>query len=270
MMARHGTEQDDCVLFAVEHGIGRITLNRPDRLNALSLAMHHRLSAILDEIERRNDLRVLLLIGAGRAFCAGQDLSERPVEQTGAPLDLGESLELRYNPLVRRLMAVNVPLLCAVNGVAAGAGAGLALLADMVIAAESARLILSFTRIGLMPDCGVSWLLPRLIGQPRALGMALTGDAIPARQAEAWGMIWQAVPDAAFSSTVEAMLQTLAQAPTQALMATRHAMRGAWLRDLDAQLELERDEQRRLGLTEDYREGVSAFRDKRQPQFRAR
>jgi 2-(1,2-epoxy-1,2-dihydrophenyl)acetyl-CoA isomerase len=260
---------DDCVLFALEDGVARIVLNRPDHLNAISLAMHQRLAAILDRIEACPDLRVVLLTGAGRGFCAGQDLGERPVEQDG-PLDLGESVEQRYNPLVHRLVNLPVPLVCAVNGVAAGAGASLALLADMVIATESASFILSFAKIGLMPDCGISWLLPRLIGQPRALGMAMTGQRISARKAEGWGMIWQCAPDEEFVETVEALVASLALAPTLGLMATRQAIRASWQQSLDAQLDLERDGQRRLGLTQDYREGVSAFRQKRPPQFRAR
>ncbi len=260
---------EDCVLFSVGDGVARITLNRPSQMNAISLGVHARLRAILDEIEAREDIRVILLTGAGRGFCAGQDLGERPVEQD-APLDLGESVEQRYNPLVRRLVNLPVPLVCAVNGVAAGAGASLALLADMVVACESASFILSFAKIGLMPDTGASWVLPRLIGQARALGMAMTGERIPARQAEEWGMIWKAVPDADFAEAVEASVAALAKAPTRGVMATRDAIRGSWLRDLDAQLDLERDGQRRLGHTADYREGVSAFRQKRSPEFRGR
>lgn len=261
------SDSETCVLFALEDGVARIVLNRPDQLNAITVGMHQRLSDILDEIEACADLRVVLLTGAGRGFCAGQDLGERPVEQEG-PLDLGESIELRYNPLIRRLARLPVPLVCAVNGVAAGAGAALALMGDMVIAAQSASFILSFAKIGLMPDCGISWLLPRLIGQPRALGMAMTGERISAARAQEWGMIWQCAPDEDFIEHVEALVASLAAAPTQGIMAARNAIRQSWARDFDAQLDIERDGQRRLGHTKDYREGVSAFRQKRRPQFR--
>ncbi|NKJ02617.1 2-(1,2-epoxy-1,2-dihydrophenyl)acetyl-CoA isomerase PaaG [Novosphingobium sp. SG707] len=261
------SDSQTCVLFALEDGIARIVLNRPDQLNAITVGMHQRLAEILDEIEACADLRVVLLTGAGRGFCAGQDLGERPVEQEG-PLDLGESIEQRYNPLIRRLARLPVPLVCAVNGVAAGAGAALALMGDMVIAAQSASFILSFARIGLMPDCGMSWLLPRLIGQPRALGMAMTGERITAARAQEWGMIWQCAPDEDFIEHVDALVSSLAAAPTQGIMAARDAIRQSWARDFDAQLDIERDGQRRLGHTQDYREGVSAFRQKRRPQFR--
>lgn len=257
----------DCVLFAVAGGVARVTLNRPEQLNAISLDVHRRLREILEELDARDDVRVMLLTGAGRAFCAGQDLGERRVEEGAPPPDLGESVGTLYNPLVRRLAALPFPWVCAVNGVAAGAGANLALLADVVIAAESARFIQSFAKIGLMPDCGGSWTLPHLIGQPRALAIALTGEPVPARDAEAWGMIWKAVPDAEFADHVERFVTALAKAPTMGLTATRDAIRSAWSRSLDEQLDLERDGQRRLGLSQDYREGVGAFKAKRPPQF---
>jgi 2-(1,2-epoxy-1,2-dihydrophenyl)acetyl-CoA isomerase len=261
------TDNDDCVLFSVSGGVARITLNRPDQLNAVSLGVHRRLREILDELERRDDIRVMLLTGAGRAFCAGQDLGERKVEEGAPPPDLGESVGTLYNPLVRRLAGLRFPWVCAVNGVAAGAGANLALLADIVIAKESARFIQSFARIGLMPDCGGSWTLPHLVGQARALAIALTGEPVSAKDAEAWGMIWKAVPDAAFDGVVENLVAGLAAAPTLGLTAARDAIRTAGSRTLDAQLDLERDGQRRLGLSQDYREGVSAFKAKRSPRF---
>lgn len=260
----------DAVLFGVSEGIARITLNRPDRLNAISLDMHRRLAEILDAVESRSDVRVMLLTGAGRAFCAGQDLGERKAEDGAPPPDLGESVGTLYNPLVRRLAALPFPWVCAVNGVAAGAGANLALLADIVVAKDSARFIQSFASIGLMPDCGGSWTLPHLIGQARALGLALTGEPVSARDAAAWGMIWQAVPDAAFDGVVEDLVAGLARAPTLGLTATRDAIRSAWSRRLDEQLDLERDGQRRLGLSQDYREGVSAFKAKRPAVFAGR
>lgn len=264
-MSEHA--DDDCVLFSVSGGVARITLNRPEQLNAVSLGVHRRLREILDEIETRGDIRVMLLTGAGRAFCAGQDLGERKVEEGAPPPDLGESVGTLYSPLVRRLAALPFPWVCAVNGVAAGAGANLALLADIVVAKESARFIQSFARIGLMPDCGGSWILPHLVGQARALAIALTGEPVSASDAATWGMIWKAVPDAEFDGVVEGMVTTLAGAPTLGLTAARDAIRSAWSRSLDEQLDLERDGQRRLGQSQDYREGVSAFKAKRSPRF---
>lgn len=258
---------DDCVLFSVNEGVARLTLNRPEQLNAISLGVHRRLGEILGQMEARDDIRVMLLTGAGRAFCAGQDLGERKVEE-GAPMpDLGESVGTLYNPLVRRLMSLRFPWVCAVNGVAAGAGANLALLADIVVAKESARFIQSFARIGLMPDCGGSWTLPHLIGQARALAIALTGEPVSARDAAAWGMIWKAVHDDDFADCVEQLVAGLAQAPTLGLVAAREAIRTAGSRSLDEQLNLERDGQRQLGRSRDYREGVSAFKAKRPPVF---
>ncbi|WP_157218190.1 2-(1,2-epoxy-1,2-dihydrophenyl)acetyl-CoA isomerase PaaG [Flavisphingomonas formosensis] len=260
---------DQPVLLAMEQGIARVTLNRPDRLNALTVELHERLLEILDMLEARRDVRVMLLTGSGRAFSAGQDLGERDVDGD-APLDLGANIETYYNPLVRRLVALPFPLICAVNGVAAGAGANIALLGDIVIAKESARFIQSFARIGLMPDSGGTWTLPHLVGQPRALALAMTGDPIDARRAADWGMIWKAVPDAEFDAEVESFARRLAAAPTSALVAIRGAVRSAWDRTLDAQLDLERDEQRLLGRNDDYREGVRAFKAKRQPRFTGR
>jgi len=256
----------DCVLFSVEDGIARLTLNRPDRLNAISLAVHERLAGIMTELEQRHDVRLLLLTGNGRAFCAGQDLGERRVEDP-TDMDLGESIEARYNPLVRRLVSLPFPFLCAVNGVAAGAGANLALLADIVVARESARFVQSFARIGLMPDCGGSWTLPHLVGQARALAIALTGEPVSARDAATWGLIWKAIPDDEFHEEVDRLALMLARAPTKALLATREAIRSAWMRSLDAQLDLERNSQRELGRTRDYREGVLAFKERRVPCF---
>jgi 2-(1,2-epoxy-1,2-dihydrophenyl)acetyl-CoA isomerase len=214
-------------------------------------------------------VRVLLLTGAGRGFCAGQDLTERKVED-GVKFDLGHSIEKYYNPLARKLLALPFPVLCAVNGVAAGAGANLALLCDLVIARNSAKFVQSFANIGLLPDTGGSWLLPHLIGQARAMGLALTGEPITGAQAAAWGLIWRAVEDDAFAAETEALAARLAKAPTQGLLATKRAIRNAFNISLDTQLDLERDQQYLLGLTADYREGVSAFKAKRPPDFRGR
>lgn len=254
------------VLLHIADGIARVTLNRPERLNAFTVGMHEALLAAIDSAEAHAGVRVMVLSGAGRGFSAGQDLAERKVE-SGAPLDLGHNIEAYYNPLVRRLMTLPFPLVAAVNGVAAGAGASIALLADIVIAAHGARFIQAFAKIGLLPDSGGTWTLPHLAGQARALGMAMLGEPISAQQAEEWGLIWKAVPDEAFADEVEAMANKLAAAPTQAVMAARAAVRGAFGRTLEAQLEHERDAQRKLGLTEDYREGVSAFKEKRPARF---
>ena len=257
------------VVGTIEGGVCRLVLNRPERLNAFTVPMHEALLAALNEAAADDRVRVVVLTGAGRAFSAGQDLAERDVDGY-APLDLGRNIEAYYNPLVRRLLALRVPLVAAGNGVAAGAGASIALLADFVIAAESARFVQSFVKIGLLPDSGGTWTLPHLIGQARALGMAIGGEPVSARQAEAWGMIWRAVPDESFADEVKALAARLAAAPTQGIVATRGAIRGAWQRSLDQQLDVERDAQRRLGGTDDYAEGVRAFKAKRPPRFTGR
>ena len=254
------------ILFQASDGLAKLVLNRPDRLNSFTSEMHDEVADALAGLPK-SGARVLLITGAGRGFCAGQDLSDRSVAPGGEGVDLGASLEDRYNPLVRRLMALELPVVCAVNGVAAGAGANLALAADIVLAARSAKFIQSFANIGLVPDSGGTWVLPRLVGQARALGLALTGEPLSAEQAAAWGMIWKVVEDDALPAESEALAQRLARAPTQGLAATRGAIRGALSRTLDEQLDLERDLQRRLGATSDYQEGVEAFLAKRPPVF---
>lgn len=258
------------ILFSQEAGAARLTLNRPDRLNSFTVEMHGEVSAALDLVEKEESIRALLITGAGRGFCAGQDLSDRAVAPTDNDLDLGESLEERYNPLIRRLTSLTVPVVCAVNGVAAGAGANIAFAADIVIAAKSAKFIQSFANIGLVPDSGGTWILPRLAGQARALGLALTGEPLPAERAAEWGVIWKAVDDEALMEDAEALIQKFAQAPTRGLAETKRAIRTAFSRTLDEQLDLERDLQRTLGRTEDYREGVDAFLNKRKPAFKGR
>lgn len=260
----------ETILFSIDGGIAKLSLNRPDRLNSFTVQMHDEVRAALDAVEADETVRTLLITGAGRGFCAGQDLSDRAVAPGGDGVDLGESLEERYNPLVRRLTGLALPVIAAVNGVAAGAGANIALAADIVLAAKSAKFIQSFANIGLVPDSGGTWVLPRLAGQARALGMALTGQPIPAETAAEWGLIWKAVDDDTLADEANALAEQFAQAPTRGAAATKRAIRTAFSRTLDEQLDLERDLQRALGHTEDYREGVDAFLNKRKPVFKGR
>jgi 2-(1,2-epoxy-1,2-dihydrophenyl)acetyl-CoA isomerase len=255
------------IFFEMADGVARLTLNRPERLNAFTLAMHDEVAAALDAVETTRP-RVLLLTGAGRGFCAGQDLADRAVAPGDEPVDLGESVEKRYAPLIRRLVALPCPTVCAVNGVAAGAGASIALACDIVVAARSARFVMSFAGIGLVPDSGGSWVLPRLVGQARAMGMALLGDPVSAETAAEWGLIWRCVDDEAFGGEVEALVARLAIAPTRGLAETRRLLREAWGRGLSEQLDAERDAMQVLGHSADYAEGVAAFVGKRRPAFR--
>lgn len=258
----------ETILFDVAEGVARLTLNRPDRLNSFTVAMHHEVADALTRVERgEGHARTLVLTGAGRGFCAGQDLGDRAVAPGDAAVDLGDSVERFYNPLVRRLVALDMPVICAVNGVAAGAGANLALACDIVIAARSAKFIQSFANIGLIPDTGGTWTLPRLAGTARALGMALTGEPVTAERAEAWGLIWKCVDDEAFEAEVAALAARFATGPTAGLAATKHAIRGSTTRTLDEELDHQRDLMRRLGNSVDYREGVAAFTEKRKPAF---
>ncbi len=258
------------ILFDRADGIARITLNRPDRLNSFTTAMHAELRDALAQVQADKSLRVLLLTGAGRGFCAGQDLADRAVAPGGAPVDLGASIESNYRPLVLALQALPLPVVCAVNGVAAGAGANIALACDIVIAARSASFIQAFCKIGLIPDSGGTYFLPRLIGSARAIGLAMLGDKLPAATAAEWGLIWQCVDDDALKSTVDALLSQLALAPTRGLAATKRALQASATASLPAQLDLERDLQRELGFSADYREGVAAFASKRPPVFTGR
>ncbi|GAM99053.1 enoyl-CoA hydratase [alpha proteobacterium U9-1i] len=255
----------ETILFDVASGVAKLTLNRPDRLNSFTVQMHDEIKQALDTMQ---GARVLVITGAGRGFCAGQDLSDRAVAPDAAKTpDLGESLEFRYNPLVRRITSLEMPVICAVNGVAAGAGANIAFAADIVIAAKSAKFIQSFANIGLIPDSGGTWSLPRLAGLPRALGLALTGEPLPAEKAEAWGLIWKCVEDADLAAATDALAVKFANAPTKGLAATKKLIRESGAYSLSEQLEQERDWQRALGKTDDYREGVAAFLEKRTPKF---
>ncbi len=253
--------------FKITDGIARLTLNRPKSLNSFNEAMHHEVSAALDSVES-GDCRVLLLTGAGRGFCAGQDLSDRRVLPGAEPPDLGYTLKNFYNPLIRRLRALEMPVVCAVNGVAAGAGANLALAADIVIAAQSAKFIQAFCKLGLIPDSGGTWILPRLLGPARATALAMLGESLSAEQAVEWGLIWRCVDDAQLMSEAEALCVHFASQPTRGLALIKKALNASWCNTLDQQLELERDLQQQAGRTEDYREGVAAFMEKRDANFK--
>jgi 2-(1,2-epoxy-1,2-dihydrophenyl)acetyl-CoA isomerase len=260
----------ESILYQNADGIARITLNRPDRLNSFTSSMHAELRDALAQLAAGGDARVVLLTGEGRGFCAGQDLSDRAVAPGDAPVDLGASIEQNYRPLVLALRHLPLPVVCAVNGVAAGAGANIALACDVVIAARSASFIQAFCRIGLVPDSGGTFFLPRLVGSARAMGLALFGDKLSAADAAAWGLIWKCVDDAEFPATVDAMLAQLAQAPTSGLAAIKRALHASAGNSLEQQLDLERDLQRALGNGADYREGVTAFLEKRPPRFTGR
>lgn len=252
--------------FKADGPIARITLNRPDRLNSFTVQMH---AELRDALEKLEDARVLILTGAGRGFCAGQDLNDRAVAP-GETVDLGDTVERCWNPLIRTLTSLPQPVIARVNGVAAGAGANIALACDIVVATKSAKFIQSFSAIGLIPDSGGTWALPRVVGQARALGLALTGEPLPADKAEEWGMIWKCVDDDALDVEVDAIAGKLASLPPLGLAAIKDMIRSSWQYSLDEELERQAGAMRRLGFTQDYREGVAAFLEKREPKFTGR
>jgi 2-(1,2-epoxy-1,2-dihydrophenyl)acetyl-CoA isomerase len=257
------------ILVERKAGYRVITLNRPQRLNAFTEAMHQALKRALDEAEGDPDCRALLITGAGRGFCAGQDLNDR-LSKAGETPVLGGALETYYNPLVRKLRALPFPVVAAVNGVAAGAGANIALACDIVLAATSASFVQAFAKIGLVPDSGGTWFLPRLIGPARARALALTGEPLPAEKAEAWGLIWKTFADLELMGEAHKLCTHFASAPTLGLALIKRALDASWENDLDAQLDLEREFQREASLTPDYAEGVRAFLEKRTPVFTGR
>jgi 2-(1,2-epoxy-1,2-dihydrophenyl)acetyl-CoA isomerase len=258
----------ETVRLDVADGVATLTLNRPDRLNSFTAAMHGEVRVAIDEAAGDPAVRCLVLTGAGRGFCAGQDLSDRAVAPGAAPVDLGASIENYYKPLLMRLRGLDMPTICAVNGVAAGAGANIPFACDLVFAAKSASFIQSFSKIGLIPDCGGTWWVPRLVGPARAMGLALLGDKLSATDAEAWGLIWRCIEDDELMPTVMTVARQLAAGPTRGYVRTRQAIEHALQLPLSAALDLERDYQRELGASDDYREGVAAFMAKRAPRFR--
>ena len=260
----------ETILLDIASGVARLTLNRPDRLNSFNVRMHEDVRAALEAIRADASVRVLVLTGAGRGFCAGQDLADRAVAPGVAPVDLGSSVEKYYAPLVRALRALPLPVIGAVNGVAAGAGANIALACDIVVATRSASFIQPFCKLGLVPDTGGTYHLPRLVGTARAMGLALLGDKLTAEQAADWGLIWKCVDDDAFAGEVEQMAAQFASGPTKGFARTKQAIYASPANTFDAQLDLERDYMRELGASDDYREGVSAFIEKRTPRFTGR
>ena len=254
----------------VADGVATLMLHRPERLNSFTVAMHEEVRAALDSLANDRSVRCLVLTGSGRGFCAGQDLSDRAVAPDAEGVDLGESIEKYYKPLLLRLRSIPVPTIAAVNGVAAGAGANIPLACDLVFAAKSASFIQSFAKLGLVPDCGGTWWLSRLLGPARAMGLVLLGEKVSAAQAAEWGLIWRCVDDDQLMPTVNAVAQQLAAGPTRGFVRTRQAIDAGMLSSFDAALDLERDYQRELGHSADYREGVSAFIEKRAARFTGR
>jgi 2-(1,2-epoxy-1,2-dihydrophenyl)acetyl-CoA isomerase len=257
---------DSPILVERRTGYRVITLNRPERLNAFNEAMHLALRQAIEDAEADETCRALLITGSGRGFCTGQDLSDR-LAKPGETVVLGGAQEAYYNPLVRKLRSLPFPVVAAVNGVAAGAGCNIALACDIVLAGRSASFVQAFARVGLIPDSGGSWILPRLVGEARARGLTLLAEPLSAEKAENWGLIWKCVDDATLASEAQKLCEHFAAAPTQGLALIKRALDASASNDLDAQLDLERDLQRAAGLTPDYAEGVRAFMEKRKPNF---
>lgn len=252
------------------NGVARLTLNRPDKLNSFNVQMHEEMQHALDSIATDGETRCVLLTGAGRGFCAGQDLSDRAVKSDEERPDLGMSVEKFYNPLIRRLTNLPMPVVCAMNGVAAGAGASVVMACDIVLSARSSAFILSFAKVGLVPDSGSSWHFARAIGLPRAKALAMLGNKLPAEQAEQWGLIYQVVDDEALLDEAGKLAEHLAIQPTEALGKIKKLVHTCFDYSLNEQLERERADMQYLGRSDDYREGVAAFMEKRAPQFKGK
>lgn len=256
------------ILVNEQNGVGYLRFNRPKQLNSFNVQMHQEVAEVLKRWHSQEDIRCVVITGEGRGFCAGQDLGDRVVDPNAEAPDLGQSIEKFYNPLVKTLVNMPKPVICAVNGVAAGAGANLALACDIVIAAQSASFIQAFCRLGLVPDSGGTWFLPRVVGHARAMGLALLGDKVPAEQAKEYGMIWDVVADDELQQHVQNLAEKLATQPTFGLSLIKKAIHQSSTNTLEQQLLLERDLQRIAGRSDDYKEGVSAFMQKREPQFK--
>ncbi|HCA5024266.1 TPA: 2-(1,2-epoxy-1,2-dihydrophenyl)acetyl-CoA isomerase [Acinetobacter baumannii] len=258
------------IIAEEKNGVGYLTFNRPKALNSFNVDMHREVAEVLSQWTKNPDVRCVVISGEGRGFCAGQDLGDRVVDPNAEAPDLGYSIETYYNPLIKTIVNMPKPVICAVNGVAAGAGANIALACDLVIAAKSANFVQAFCRLGLVPDSAGTWFLPRAVGHARAMGLALLGDKLPAETAKEWGMIWDVVEDAELKTKVTELAERLAKQPTFGLSLIKKAIHQSSNNTFDEQVLLERDLQRIAGRSEDYREGVQAFMNKREPNFKGR
>ncbi|MFL4377122.1 2-(1,2-epoxy-1,2-dihydrophenyl)acetyl-CoA isomerase PaaG [Acinetobacter baumannii] len=258
------------IIAEEKNGVGYLTFNRPKALNSFNVDMHREVAEVLNLWTKNPEVRCVVISGEGRGFCAGQDLGDRVVDPNAEAPDLGYSIETYYNPLIKTIVNMPKPVICAVNGVAAGAGANIALACDLVIAAKSANFVQAFCRLGLVPDSAGTWFLPRAVGHARAMGLALLGDKLPAETAKEWGMIWDVVEDAELKTKVTELAERLAKQPTFGLSLIKKAIHQSSNNTFDKQMLLERDLQRIAGRSEDYREGVQAFMNKREPNFKGR
>ncbi|MDC5075488.1 2-(1,2-epoxy-1,2-dihydrophenyl)acetyl-CoA isomerase PaaG [Acinetobacter baumannii] len=258
------------IIAEEKNGVGYLTFNRPKALNSFNVDMHREVAEVLNLWTKNPEVRCVVISGEGRGFCAGQDLGDRVVDPNAEAPDLGYSIETYYNPLIKTIVNMPKPVICAVNGVAAGAGANIALACDLVIAAKSANFVQAFCRLGLVPDSAGTWFLPRAVGHARAMGLALLGDKLPAETAKEWGMIWDVVEDAELKAKVTELAERLAKQPTFGLSLIKKAIHQSSNNTFDEQMLLERDFQRIAGRSEDYREGVQAFMNKREPNFKGR
>ncbi|WP_336003147.1 2-(1,2-epoxy-1,2-dihydrophenyl)acetyl-CoA isomerase PaaG [Acinetobacter pittii] len=258
------------IIAEEKNGVGYLTFNRPKALNSFNVDMHREVAEVLNLWTKNPDVRCVVISGEGRGFCAGQDLGDRVVDPNAEAPDLGYSIETYYNPLIKTIVNMPKPVICAVNGVAAGAGANIALACDLVIAAKSANFVQAFCRLGLVPDSAGTWFLPRAVGHARAMGLTLLGDKLPAETAKEWGMIWDVVEDAELKTKVSELAERLAKQPTFGLSLIKKAIHQSSNNTFDEQMLLERDFQRIAGRSEDYREGVQAFMNKREPNFKGR
>lgn len=256
------------IIAEEKNGVGYLTFNRPKALNSFNVDMHREVAEVLNLWTKNPDVRCVVISGEGRGFCAGQDLGDRVVDPNAEAPDLGYSIETYYNPLIKTIVNMPKPVICAVNGVAAGAGANIALACDLVIAAKSANFVQAFCRLGLVPDSAGTWFLPRAVGHARAMGLTLLGDKLPAETAKEWGMIWDVVEDAELKTKVTELAERLAKQPTFGLSLIKKAIHQSSNNTFDEQVLLERDLQRIAGRSEDYREGVQAFMNKREPNFK--